>query len=190
MSQSDFFGRLLTLLEQAGIPFMVAGSLGSGAHGEPRATNDIDVVIAPTEEQLRQLLASLGPQYYVSPQVAQEAFRQRSMFNVIDLDTGFKADLILRKDRPFNLEEFRRRRLVTLLGKTAPVASPEDIILSKLEWSKITESDRQIRDALGVAVVQGSSLDLAYLREWAQELGVADQLEELLAEADRLRGKT
>jgi hypothetical protein len=187
MSQADFFDRLLTLLEQAGIPFMVAGSLGSTAHGEPRTTNDIDVILAPTPEQLRDFLASLGSRYYVSPQAAQEAFRQRSMFNVIDLETGFKADLILRKDRPFSLEEFQRRRPVTLLEKTAPVASPEDIILSKLEWSKITQSDRQLRDALGVAVVQGSRLDLAYLRWWAPQLGVADRLEELLAEAERFR---
>ncbi|MBV9125159.1 MAG: hypothetical protein JO112_17525 [Planctomycetes bacterium] len=68
------------------------------------------------------------------------------------------------------------------------MASPEDIILSKLEWSKITESDRQIQDALGVAVVQGSSLDGAYLRQWAEELGVTDRLEEVLAEAERLKG--
>jgi hypothetical protein len=190
MSQSDFFARLITLLEQAGIPLMVAGSLGSGIHGEPRATNDIDVVIAPTAEQLRQFLASLGPDYYVSSQAAQEAFQHRSMFNIIDLNTGFKADLILRKDRPFNLEEFSRRRMATLLGKAVPVVSPEDVILSKLEWSAITESERQIRDALGVAVVQGSSLDLAYVRKWAQELGVADRLEGMLAEAARLREKT
>ena len=188
MSPSDFFGRLITLLEQTGIPFMVAGSLGSGVHGQPRTTNDMDVVISPTEEQLRQFLASLGPNYYVSKQAAQEAFRQRSMFNIIDLDSGLKADLIFRKDRPFSLEEFQRRRPVTLLGTTAPVASPEDIILSKLEWSKITESDRQIQDALGVAVVQGSSLDGAYLRQWAEELGVTDRLEEVLAEAERLKG--
>jgi hypothetical protein len=189
MSQAEFLGRLVALLEQAGIPFMVAGSLASGVHGEPRTTNDIDVVISPTAEQLRRFLASLGAAYYVSPQAALEAFHQRSMFNIIDLDTGFKADLILRKDRPFDLEEFGRRRTVTVLGNTAPVASPEDIILSKLEWSAITESDRQIRDALGVVMVQRDSLDLAYLRKWAKELGVADRLEKLLTEAEGLNEK-
>jgi hypothetical protein len=109
------------------------------------------------------------------------------MFNVIDFSGGWKADLIVRKDRPFSIEELRRRQPGLLQGASLPVATPEDVILSKLEWSKITPSERQLRDALHVAVVQWARLDQQYLRRWAPSLGVADQLEELLREAAKLQ---
>ncbi len=186
MSQKDFLARLVGKLEDAGIPYMVSGSLGSSLHGEPRATNDIDLVIDPTAGQLSTFIQSLGEKYYVSPKAAQEAFRNRSMFNVIDYQTGWKADLIIRKDRPFSLEEFRRRIPASVVGIQVSVISPEDVILSKLEWSKDSQSEQQLRDALGVAVVQWETLDKVYMRLWARELGVEDLLEGLLSEAEKL----
>ncbi len=189
MNQDDFLKRMAQLLETAGIPFMLAGSHGSSYHGQPRATNDVDLVIDPTAEQLERFLALLGDQYYADPQTAREALRRRSLFNVVDFDEGWKADLILRKDRPFSVEELKRRQLGTYHGYSVPIASPEDVILTKLEWNNLTPSDRQVKDALNVAVVQGAKLDLAHLRKWAPSLGVADQLEELLREAESLRSK-
>lgn len=187
MSQKDFLARLVTKLESAGIPHMISGSLGSSLHGEPRATNDIDLIIDPTAAQLNLFARSLGEGYYVSPEAAQEAFRNLSMFNVIDYETGWKADLIIRKDRPFSLEEFRRRRPADILGVQVSVISPEDAILSKLEWSKQGESERQFRDALGIAAVQWGSLDKEYLYRWARELNLEDILETLLSSAEKLQ---
>jgi len=65
------------------------------------------------------------------------------------------------------------------------MASAEDTVLSKLEWYRLREgvSDRQWQDVLGVLKVQGERLDLAYLRQWAAELGVAELLEKAIAEA-------
>ena len=107
------------------------------------------------------------------------------MFNIIDLDTGWKADLIVRKDRPFSIEEFGRRQVRLFFGRPLPAASPEDVILSKLEWDRITPSERQFRDALNVAAVQLANLDQAYLSKWAAELGVAEKLERLLQDAEQ-----
>jgi hypothetical protein len=181
MTQEDLLADIVRHLETAGIPFMVTGSYGSSFHGQPRATNDLDIVIDPTAEQLDAFVASLGERYYVSPAAAREAFARRSMFNLIDFGSGWKADMILRKDRPFSVEEFRRRRQgVDLHGCRVAVASPEDVILSKLEWDKITPSERQVQDALNVAVVQGTNLDQDYLRRWAAVLGVAAKLETVL----------
>jgi hypothetical protein len=167
---------------------MISGSLGSSLHGEPRATNDIDLIIDPTESQLNALIQSLieDEGYYVSPEAAQEAFRKRSIFNVIDNQTGWKADLIIRKNRPFSLEEFKRQISANILGIRVSAVSPEDAILSKLEWSKEGESERQFRDALGVAVVQWESLDKEYLRKWAKELSVEQLLETLLSSAEKI----
>ena len=183
MTQEEFLTRVAHYLDAAGIPFMVAGSIGSSYHGQPRSTNDVDLVIDPTAAQLDHFLALLGDAYYVRPEAARAALQRRSLFNVIDLAEGWKADLIIRKDRPFSVEEFRRRQMATLHGQALPFASPEDVILTKLECNQMTPFERQLRDALNVAVVQGTRLDQAYLRQWAPQLGVAEQLEELLRKA-------
>ncbi len=104
-TQKEFLERLVSLLEKAGIPYMVAGSMSSSLHGRPRATQDTDVVIDPTEDQLASFLALLEQGYYVSRDTAFDAFHRRTMFNVIDLAGGWKADLILRKDRSFSRQE-------------------------------------------------------------------------------------
>jgi hypothetical protein len=183
ITQQAFLERLIALLDRAGIPYMVAGWMGSSIHGRPRATQDADVVIDPTQEQLESLIALLESSYYVSRDAALEAWRRRTMFNIVDFEGGWKADLILRKDRPFSRQEFEHRRQVDAMGQRLWVVSPEDIILSKLEWMKGRESDVQYADALGVAVTQWGNLDLGYLRKWAGVLDVEDMLTRLLKEA-------
>lgn len=163
---------------------MVAGSVGSSYYGQPRSTNDVDIVIDPTLAQLDQWVQLLGKDFYVSPEMTHDAFRQRSMFNIIDLTSGVKADLIIRKARPFSIEEFGRRQTETLQGEVLLMATPEDIILSKLEWNLITPSERQVNDALHVAKARWPNLDLAYLRKWAPSLGVGKDIEELLRAAE------
>jgi len=182
ISQQEFLERLTKLLDEAGIPYMVAGSVGSSLHGHPRATQDTDVVIDPTEDQLGFFIALLGESYYVSRDAAFDALRRRAMFNIIDLGGGWKADLIIRKDRPFSRCEFGRRHQIDVMGRKLSVAAPEDIILSKLEWMKGRESDIQYSAALGVAVAQWGKLDLEYLHKWAGELDVEDMLIHLLKE--------
>ena len=180
-----FLQRLVESLEGAGIAYMVSGSLGSTFFGEHRSTNDIDLVISATEEQLGAFLEALGDDFYVSPAAARQALRSRSVFNVIQPEAGLKADLIIRKDRPFSVEEFGRRKRVEMLGVQLFMASAEDIILSKLEWAKAGESDRQLRDALGVTLIQWKNLDFEYLRRWSRQLNVGKLLEQLLEEAQR-----
>ncbi len=138
--EAAFLQRIVAALDDAGIPYMVAGSLGSSFFGQARATNDADLVIAPTSEQLDRFLAALGD-YYVDPETARQALRDRSMFNVIEFTSGSKADLILLKDRPFSTTEFNRRMPATILGVAVSAVTPEDAILSKLEWARIGESE-------------------------------------------------
>jgi hypothetical protein len=184
ISQREFLAHLVGLLDKAGISYMVAGSMSSSIHGRPRATQDADVVIDPAENQLVSFLALLEQRYYVSRDAALDAFHRRGMFNVIDVAGGWKADLIFRKDRSFSRHEFERRRRVDAMGQRLWVVSPEDTILSKLEWMKGRESDVQYSDAVGVAVAQWGSLDIEYLRQWARELGVENLLARLLSDAE------
>jgi len=183
-SQRDFLHKLVALLEKVGIPYMIAGSLGSSFYGRPRATQDVDVVMDPSEDQFDRLIALLDRKgYYVSQDAARDALRQRTMFNVVDIGAGWKADLIVRKDRAFSLQEFQRRRRIEMMGQSLWIVAPEDAILSKLEWAQGRQSEMQYSDALAVAVAHLGRLDLEYLNKWAKELSIEDALLRLLREA-------
>ena len=140
-------------------------------------------MIDPSEKQLSSFVSSLGQDYYVSKDAALQALKNNSMFNIIDIHTGWKADLIIRKKRAYSKQEFSRRKNITLMGMSLWVLSPEDSILSKLEWSKRRESQTQFKDALGVIMVQWDSLDFEYMKKWAKELQIEDSLKLLLKEA-------
>jgi hypothetical protein len=163
---------------------MITGSMASSQHGLPRATNDADVVIDPSPAALDELVASLlADGYYVDAGRAREALATRRLFNVIDPETAFKIDLIIRKERPFSREEFARRERRRFAGIEAAVTTPEDTILSKLEWArKAGGSERQLADAAGVLAVCGGRIDRAYVERWAEALGVADLWHGLLSE--------
>ena len=109
MSAADLLRTIVGALDDAGIPHMLVGSFASSMHGSPRTTQDIDIVIDPTPEALDRFVSALDPNtVYVSPSAA-DALARRSQFNVIDLASGWKVDLVICKDRPFSRSEFRRR---------------------------------------------------------------------------------
>ena len=172
---------VLSHFDECGIQYMIAGSFASNVHGVPRTTQDADVIIEADLDELLGFINMLGSDFYADSDVAKEAFAGNRMMNIIHMPTGFKIDLVLRKERPFSKEEFQRREKIEFLGQPRWFASAEDIILAKLEWSKMGQSERQFGDAVSVAKVQRDTLDSAYLRKWAQELGVDDLLEELFS---------
>lgn len=184
MSVDDFFQRLIAALERSGVPYMVTGSYASSAHGVPRATNDIDIVIAPDAGQIRALIAQLPEDRYYADEVdALDALEHQSQFNIIDFATTWKADLIIRKGRPFSAVEFARRRTHTITGVQVHLATAEDIVLAKLEWYQEGKSARQLEDVEGIIRRQGSALDRAYIEHWASQLGIAGEWNEALRAA-------
>ena len=186
MTVGSVLAALGAALDDAGIQWMVAGSVASSTWGEVRSTQDIDLVVVATRTALVQLCQALPPErWYADVDMAIDAARRQSMFNIIDLETGWKVDVILRKGRPFSAAEFARRRRVEVDGVEVWVASPEDVILAKREWAKSTGSERQARDARGIVAVQGDALDEAWLRRWAKELGVETELASVFRDAGR-----
>lgn len=180
----DFFERLIAAVERVGVPYMVTGSYASSTHGTPRATNDIDVVIAPTPDELRALMREFtSDQYYADELDALDALERRSQFNVIDFATSWKADFIVRKDRPFSETEFSRRERHLIAGQSVYLASAEDILIAKLEWAREGQSARQIEDAAGVIRRQKSRLDREYVERWVRALGLEEQWRDALAQA-------
>jgi len=168
--------RVLAALESAGIPYMLTGSVAASYHGRPRATHDVDMVIDPAAHQLDRFLHEVtAAGFYVDPDGARAALRDRRQFNVIETRHASKIDLIIKKHRPFSTEEFERRRPVDLaLGRAVPIVSAEDVIVAKLEWARRSgDSERQIRDAAGVLELN-PDLDRDYIARWTAELGVDD----------------
>lgn len=180
---ADPLAVVVDLLDRAEIPYMLAGSFASTYHGSPRTTHDIDVVIDPTRPALDRFVRDLDEEhYYVSDVAVDEAWRCRGMFNVLLLESGWKVDLILCKERPFSRSEFERRIRVDLGGLAVWMATAEDTIVAKLEWAKAGESERQLRDVEGILAVAGDRLDRAYLEGWIGELGLRDSWARVAAE--------
>jgi len=147
MTVDDFFQRLIEALERAEVPYMVTGSYASSAHGTPRATNDIDIIIAPTDAQLWELMREFPSyRYYADEEDAFEALAHRSQFNVVDFATSWKADLIVKKDREFSEVEFSRRRPHVIAGKAVYVVSAEDILPQN--WSGISWENQNATTAV------------------------------------------
>jgi hypothetical protein len=153
------------------VPYMVAGSFASTFYATPRTTLGVDIVVDPSVASLDRFVRRLDPdRFYVDLDVARDALRRRSVFNVIDMTSSWKVDVVVRKARPFSVEEMSRRRRAQLFGADVFVASPEDVIVSKLEWAKLGASARQLRDVAEVVAAQGDVLDLAYIERWVAAL--------------------
>jgi hypothetical protein len=170
--------RLVRLLDAAHVPFMIVGSFASSAHGLPRTTQDLDIVVdPPSPGALDALVRSMSPgEYYVDADAARDALRRQSMFNVIDHASGWKVDFIIRRNRAFSRDEFARRMRIPLLDVPIFVASPEDTIVAKLEWSKQSGgSERQRRDIAGIVATVGQELDRAYVERWVHDLDLAEE---------------
>jgi hypothetical protein len=172
---------VIAALNNLQIEYVLGGSMASSLLGVPRFTQDADLMVEPFQSRESLLAACFGPEYYVSVPAIIEANRHRRSFNVINVATGFKADLFVRKDRPFESSAMRRRIAVKLpdaSDEPIQVLSAEDVILFKLEWYRLGGeiSDRQWTDVLGLMRVQSARLDANYLKQWAAELGVSDLL--------------
>lgn len=161
-------------LERAGIDYMLTGSLASTYHGEPRATHDLDLVIDPSPDALERLVDGLeADDFYVDREAARTALRDRTQLTAIG-ESAAKIDFIIRKDRPFSIEEFGRRRPADLLETPGFIASVEDMIVAKLEWAAETGSERQLRDVGGMLAIAGNAIDKAYLERWIAALGLTE----------------
>jgi hypothetical protein len=169
---ADLVADVVARLDVAEIPHMLTGSIASSWYGEPRATQDPDVVIDPSAAGLDRLVDGLqAGGWYVDRDVAQAALRERTQFNAIGPD-AFKVDFIVRHDRPFSVAEFERRRPLEVLRTRTFLPTVEDLVIAKLEWAQATDSDRQVRDVAGMLDVAGAGIDVAYVDDWFRRLGL------------------
>ncbi len=166
-----FLARVVAALDAAGVEYMVVGSMASSVHGEPRSTMDLDVVAKLDARTVRRFAQAFDPEsFYLDLDTAEEAVRHRSMFNVIDMESSWKADIIVPRWTRHARAEFPRRVRVSIGDVATWTASPEDTLIAKMRWWQPGGSDRQLEDAAGIVRVQGSALDLKYVTGWVDEL--------------------
>jgi hypothetical protein len=172
--EEDALRRVVEMLDRHRIPYMLTGSVAASYHGRPRATHDADIVVDPDPSQLNAFVGELEASgFYVDPDGARAALEQRRQFNAIEMQSACKIDLIVRKDRPFSRVELERRQRVDLsFAAGVAVTTPEDAILSKLEWaSNSGDSERQLRDVANI-LEMNPGVDRDYIERWASTLGV------------------
>jgi hypothetical protein len=172
----DVAVRLGRALDAVGIRYLIGGSVASSLVGEPRATNDLDVLVELAESQVPALAEALGPDFDVDTESLADAVRRRGSWNIFYLPLVTKIDLFIKQLDPFDAEALNRRRRVGLPGGSVWVASPEDILLRKLSWFRRggEVAGQQWRDILGILAISGQALDREYVTRWASTLGVDD----------------
>ncbi|HLB47697.1 MAG TPA: hypothetical protein VJL59_11880 [Anaerolineales bacterium] len=176
--QMSALQRALDALEQAGISYAITGSWVVSAYGVLRATHDLDVVIAIRGDEAPRIAAAFPcpPYFYADEEFIRESLAARTMFNIIDGDSSLKVDFWPLQADDYSREQFRRRRKIEMGGRQAWALSPEDIILAKLLWIKISDSERQWRDVESVWALKKDQLDVDYLKAWAGRISVSSLL--------------
>jgi hypothetical protein len=173
ISELDVLRDLVARLDGAGIEYMLTGSVAMNFYAQPRMTRDVDLVVALHLGQIDALRSTLGDDYYFAAEAAIDAIHHQSMFNVIHQQALIKIDCVIRKRDEFRLEEFSRRRMISVDGFDLWIVSKEDLILSKCCWAKDSESERQLSDIQNLLATE---YDEAYLQKWASHLQVNDIL--------------
>lgn len=176
MEQSDLLRLAIETLDGLRIPYAIVGSFASGAWGESRFTQDIDILIELKANQVTSLCrAFTDADCYASEAVAHEAIGRRSQFNVIHPSSGNKIDFMIAGGAEWTSAQMQRRRRVAVFpDQDADFAAPEDVILGKLIYYREGGSEKHLRDITGILKISGASLDWEYVETFANQLGVSD----------------
>jgi hypothetical protein len=180
MTEQELLVDCLKRLNRLAIDYYLTGSMASNFWGIPRTTHDLDFVLCIEPSTVDPLVAAFSGDYYLDEAAVRAAFRPPHQFNAIDTRSALKIDFWLPTFSPFDQEMLRRRIKTTISEVPAWVATPEDVVLHKMVWNRITPSDRQLGDAAGIYAVQRETLDIDYMRHWAGDLGLMDTLNRIL----------
>jgi hypothetical protein len=178
-------------LDRIGVSYVIGGSFASSVHGEPRSTNDIDMVVDLRPIDIDAFIDAMGSECYVSREAVVDAVGAGGTFNLIHMPTAVKVDIFVAGSDAFDRARLQRRMPVMFSSGAKPVTlfvdTAEDTILRKLEWYRRggETSERQWRDVAAIVAAQSPRLDRAHLREWAVRLGVEDLLARALEAAAR-----
>lgn len=191
MSQQQVLKRVVGALDAAGVEYMITGSVVSCLQGRPRSTHDIDFLLNVHKENVASLVEAFnGVGFVVDEKAVIEAIGGRSMFNLLDADTADTVDLWILKHDPFDRSRFKRRYIERFEDIEMYVSSPEDTILAKLRWAKLSGGRaKHLADAVHVYEVQHDKLDVDYIAHWVRKLGIGPLWNQLIDQAQPLEEK-
>lgn len=176
MHEPELFLLFVRPLNQAGIRYVVSGSVAAIFYGEPRLTHDVDLIVFLNPNDLRRLLEVFPEKDFYRPPLETmltETGREHSgHFNLIHRDTGFKADIYPTGRDELNAWAFRDKRTVEFEGENVTLAAPEYVIVRKLEYYREGQAEKHLRDIRAMLAVSGDQLDRSVLNEWIQRRGL------------------
>jgi hypothetical protein len=175
MTPDKLLFALVELFDRLKVRYAIVGSVASMSYGEPRFTNDVDIVAELELAHIEPLLATFpGPEFYCSREAVKSAITKRFQFNIIHNTEGVKADIILPGTSELDELQLTRRVWLAVGNQSAWVASPEDVIVKKLEFYRLGGSDKHLRDIASMLRIGGNNLDITYIEHWAEKLHVLD----------------
>ena len=176
MEQYELLKYLVNALEKLGIRYFVTGSIASIFYGEPRFTNDIDIVADINKNHIPELL-KLFPQeeFYISEEAILDAIKHKHQFNIIHPSSGLKIDVITYKKDAFDNSRFKRIKRISPIEDTqVNISSPEDVIIMKMRYYKEGESEKHLRDISSMLKISGDMIDKNYIENWVDKLSLKD----------------
>lgn len=187
MEQSDLLRFTVTAIEKLGLHYFVTGSTATIFYGEPRFTNDIDIVVDLPAGRVAAFCGCFPAEdFYVSEEAALAAVKSKGQFNIIHPASGFKVDVIVPEASEFNESRFIRvRRINAADNFDANFASPEDAILKKMDYYQQGGSEKHLRDITGILASGRQAIDERYIGTWSQKLGLIDIWREICARLGR-----
>jgi hypothetical protein len=148
---------------------MVTGAAAAIIYGEPRLTNDIDIVMELRMEDLEKIRKSFPlEEFYCPPDenINVEVKRtSRGHFNIIHLSTGFKADFYLTGQDELHRWGMANRREFIIESEPIWLAPPEYVILRKLEYYREGRSEKHLRDIGSILTISSDQIDFDWLQK-------------------------
>ena len=182
MTTNELVIGVVEALEAERVPYMLVGAYSANVYGVPRSTKDADFVVQLTAEGVKRVVARLGAGYRLEPQMSFETVTGTSRHIIHAIDSAFEIELFCLKDEPYDQERFSRRRQGPLLGKGVFFPSAEDVVVTKLRWSKQGQRGKDLDDLRNILSVQGDNLDWGYIHRWCDEHETRELLNEILGQ--------
>jgi hypothetical protein len=186
INSTDLVLRLIDAFEKASVPYMLVGSYSSNYYGRPRSTKDADFVVQISSAQFTAVTAAIGADFRADPQMSFESVTMTMRYIIDHPASAFKIELFLLSDDEHDKSRFSRRRQVEFENRMAWLPSVDDVVITKLRWSKGGRRAKDIEDVQKVLAVRYAQLDLPYIRHWTDQHGTRDLFEQLLSAVSHL----
>jgi hypothetical protein len=185
MMAVDFVVRVVSALEKLAIPYMAVGSFSSNIYGQPRSTKDADFVVELRARPISDLVTEIHNEFDFDPQMSFETITATTRYRFKHRATAFMVEIFLLSDDPHDQARFARRVTGDIGGRITYVPTAEDVIITKLRWSKQGRRQKDIDDVRNIVALRWRALDLPYIRSWCNQHGTRDLFEKLLLESQQ-----